>query len=405
MYVRIPRIVWNLANLYRTTLAKRVRIVAIVGSFGKTTTTRAVLAALGFPDSRRRGWNSGIGLADAILRIRPWDQHAVIEVAIGGKGEMEGFARLLRPDIAVATCIGSEHLSSLGTLEVTRAEKAKMISAVSSSGLVILNGDDSNVLWMKEFSSAQVVTYGFGESNQVRATDVVDNELSGVRFNLHIDGAIHEVRTHLIGRHMIYPILAAITVARFEGCRLDKTIAALGELEATPNRLQAIDLPSGALLLLDAYKSALETIEVALDTLSRLPANRKILVLGEVEEPPDSQGIVYRALGELVASTADHVIFVGGRRNLSPLRTGATAGGLPRDALMSTRTDPHAVVQALESIGLDAGDIVLIKGRSTQHLERVALILSGQTVTCAARLCSRRHDCATCPLLRSKASF
>ena len=398
-YKRVPHLVLPLAGIYRRTLLRHVRVIAVVGSFGKTTTSRALLTALGLDDSKHTGSNSGTGLADAILRIRPRSKHAVIEAAISDTGQMEDHARLLRPNIAVVTCIGSEHMTSLGSLETTRAEKAKMVAAIPSSGLVVLNGDDANVLWMRDQSRARVVTYGFGELNDVRATDVVDDDLSGVRFNLQIDGQTYAIRTRLIGRHMIYPILAAMTVAYEEGVDLSQCIASLERLAPTHNRLQPIQLPdSGAWILMDAYKSALETIDVALDSLSELTATRKIVVMGDVEEPPGSQGPIYKALGRRLAEVADYVIFVGGKKAFRSLRGGATPRGLSPDAVAHIRTGPHAIAQKLEEIGLRSEDILLIKGRNSQHLERVALLLRGREVTCSASSCVRKHDCESCPL-------
>ena len=69
--------------------------------------------------------NAWTSVAMAVLRIRPSQRHAVIEVGIGGRGQMEQYARLLRPDLTVVTSIGSEHHGSLGSLEVTRAEKVR----------------------------------------------------------------------------------------------------------------------------------------------------------------------------------------------------------------------------------------------------------------------------------------
>jgi UDP-N-acetylmuramoyl-tripeptide--D-alanyl-D-alanine ligase len=373
----------------------------VVGSFGKTTTARAVSAALGFTSPSYVGLNSGVALASAVLRIKPGSHHAVIEVGIDGKGQMEGYARLIRPNIAVVTSIGSEHHTSLGTLEVTRTEKAKMISALPPSGLAVLNGDDPNVLWMRDSARAPVLTYGFGEANHVMASEVVQDELSGVRFQLHIEGEVHDVRTRLIGRHMIYPILAAVAVSRAEGRNIGRVLTALERLEPTWNRLQPIRHASGALLLLDAYKGALETIQTALDTLDQLPAERKIVVLGDVEEPQGSQGPIYKELGKRVAEVAMRVVFVGGKTNFNRLKVGTTAGGLPREALTNIRTNPLEAAQVLEA-DLRLGDLVLIKGRCTQHLERVALVLLGKKVGCRTRFCPRRHSCETCPLMQRR---
>lgn len=157
----------------------------------------------------------------------------------------------------------------------------------------------------------------------------------------------------------------------------------------------------GALLLLDAYKGALETIQTALDTLDQLPAERKIVVLGDVEEPQGSQGPIYKELGKRVAEVAMRVVFVGGKTNFNRLKVGTTAGGLPREALTNIRTNPLEAARMLEA-DLRLGDLVLVKGRCTQHLERVALVLLGKKVGCTTRFCPRRHSCETCPLLQRR---
>jgi len=401
-FALVRPVCWIAADLYRRTLARRARVVVVVGSFGKTTTTRAVRAALGLPASRFVGQNAGTAIAVGVLNLRPGSSRGALEVGIGRCGEMVGHARLIRPDIVVVTSIGSEHLSSLGTLEVTREEKAEMLRALPASGTAILNGDDPNVLWMRRKTQARVITYGFGEEHEVRASGVTQAWPDGTRFRLHVDGETHDLHTRLIGRHMIYPILAAVAVSRAEGLELRTSLSALEGLEPTQNRLQPIRHRSGAFLLLDAYKGALETIHAALDALDELPAERKLVVLGDVEEPPGSQGPIYRELGERMAGIATRVVFVGGKTNFNRLKVGTKAGGLSRDALTNVRTGALEVAEVLKA-DLRPGDLVLIKGRSTQHLERVALTLMGTSVECQRRSCPRRHDCETCPLLGRRA--
>jgi len=142
----------------------------------------------------------------------------------------------------------------------------------------------------------------------------------------------------------------------------------------------------------------LETIEAALDTVLHLPARRRIIVIGDIEEPPGSQGPIYKELGRRLAEVADSVLFIGGKTNFARLKAGMIPEGLPREAIHSLRNQPHAIADFLAG-ELRRDDLVLLKGRSTQHLERVALILSGKDVACSAQVCPWRHDCATCPLL------
>ena len=279
----------QVASLYRRTLARKTRIVTVVGSFGKTTTARAVVAALGGqspPDIQQNAWSF---VAHRLLHIRPHQRHAVIEVGIDGRGQMKAYGRMMRPDITIVTSIGSEHNRSLGTLKATRAEKSEMVRSLPQSGTAVLNGDDPNVRWMKKRTRAQVITFGFNEMNDMRASDVILDWPHGTRFKLHVDAQTHNLRIRLIGRHMVYPILAAVAVALSEGFRLEQILPALEALPPTPGRLQPMRLASGAYVLRDDYKSTLETIEAALDVFSQIPAHRRIVVLGEVSEPPGSQ--------------------------------------------------------------------------------------------------------------------
>jgi UDP-N-acetylmuramoyl-tripeptide--D-alanyl-D-alanine ligase len=156
-------------------------------------------------------------------------------------------------------------------------------------------------------------------------------------------------------------------------------------------------LPGGATLLRDEYKSTLETVHAALDAFSHTRAARRGVVLGEVSEPPASQGPIYRELGMRVASMADYAVFVGG--NFQRYAAGAVKGGLPRSALFNAKTSARKAAEHLRR-ELKAGDAVLIKGRDTQRLDRIALALKGRNVQCDIGFCDARIVCCEdCPML------
>lgn len=389
----------RLASLYRVTAIRGTRIVAVVGTFGKSTTTNAVVTALGgtpYPGSQR---NVSSFVARGLFRIRPGDRHAVLEVGIGGIGEMAPYARMVRPDITVVTSIGSEHHTTLGTLEKTREEKAAMVRILPPSGITVLNGDDPNVMWMRGETPARVVTFGFGETNDVRAENVsLADWPDGTRFTLHAGGESRDVRTRLIGRPMIYPILAAVAVALAEGFTLDRVLPGLEALETIPGRLEPVRLSNGATILRDDFKSALETVEAALDVLAGIPATRRIVVLGPVTEPPREQGDMYRQLGRRIGGIATRAIFMCGKRNAS-CSAGATAAGMPPAAIVKTQRDIFKVTEELRG-NLGPGDVVLIKGGNNLRLDRISLMLAGRTVRCRIRTCTTKAaSCYHCPML------
>lgn len=387
-----------LARLYRRTAVRNTRVIAVVGSFGKSTTTRAVAAALRVPSHDRMLFNAFAQVAFALLRIRRSQRHAVIEVGIAAPGEMADYARAVRPDVTVVTAIGSEHHRSLGTLEATRAEKARMIRILPPTGVAVLNGDDPNVMWMTGQTQARAITFGFGAGCDVRATNLRLDWPDGSRFRVAAFGEERDVTVQLIGRHMIYPVLAAIAVSHLEGFGLDETLSELRSLPPTAGRMQPIALPNGATVLRDDYKSSLETMHAALDVLAEIPARRRIVLFGDVSEPRGSQSAIYQELGRRVAGIAAHLIVVG--HSLQSYGAGARKAGMSRAALHDGGRGPHQAAAILQPL-LAPGDVVLIKGRHTEKLDRVRLRLQGERVLCGINFCSLRTvQCDACPMLR-----
>jgi UDP-N-acetylmuramyl pentapeptide synthase len=389
----------GVAGLYRRTFLRRTRVAAVVGSFGKTTATRAVVSALGGSPADLARANSGGWIALALFHLRPGTRHGVIEVGIYGPGQMARYARVVRPDISVVTSIGSEHQRSLKTIERTRDEKAEMVRVLPPSGLAVLNGDDPNVSWMAGETRAPVMTFGFGERNDVRATAVALDWPHGTRFTLHTPLESRDVRVRLIGRTMVRAILAAVAVALNEGHGLDEVLARLETLAPTPGRLQPVRLPNGVTLLRDEFKAPAETIDAALDVLAEIPAPRRVIVMGDVSEPVGSQGGIYRRLGARAAQVSSRAVVVAGGGNGAAFRTGARQGGLRADAVVMVDRSVRRAVEAVES-DLAPGDVILIKGRDTQRLERVALALMGREVNCDLVYCNvLLTRCDACPML------
>ena len=375
-----------------------------MGSFGKTTTTRSLFAALGMPENPGLDGNSGISLARNIRRIRPRDRFAVLETGISCPGQMQKNADMVRPDIVVVTSIGSEHNRSFKTLEATRREKSLMVAALDeTTGLAVLNGDDPNVLWMAGQTRARYVTFGLGAENDVRAVDVRLDWPRGTRFTLRVGNEETEVVSPFYGEKMIYPVLAAAAVAREAAVDLASALARIEALSAFRGRLQPIVLDSGAIVLRDDYKSAEETIYAALDLVESIPARRKFVVMGDVNEPRGNQRELYRQIGQRIGRVATHAFFVCSRKMYRHYLQGCNASGMAADRAIHADNGALAeLASAIEAYALAEGDIILVKGRDNQRLERLTYALQGGTPRCDLKFCDARSVyCGICPMLDS----
>jgi UDP-N-acetylmuramoyl-tripeptide--D-alanyl-D-alanine ligase len=401
-----PRIA-PLARLYRRRIIPRTCIIAVVGSLGKTTTRRMVAAGLGGRVPRQPDENCNHWIAIALFRVGPWHKEAVMEVGISTPGEMAPIADFLKPNIVVVTSIRhSEHNRTLRTLEETRIAKADMVRSLPAAGTAILNGDDPHVMWMATQTKARVITFGMGPDNEVRATDVRIDGTVGTRFTLHAAGTAREVRINLLGKHLVYTALAAVAVALLRGRTLDETVTLLQAVDPAPHRMRPLQLTGGITVIGDDFKSPLETIIAALDTFAAIPARRHVVVLGNIEYPPGPQGPLYKELGRRLSPWADRVLLIGSNR-LKSVITGAEAAGMDRSKFTYAGSSIDGTIALLRR-ELKEGDVVLVKGTSSQRLERVILALQGRTVRCPLKTChvNTAVRCAECPVLeRGSAAF
>ena len=400
IFYRTRPLLFALARLYRSTLARRMRVITVVGTFGKTTTTRAIFHALGERADRwmERNANTQGTVAWSLLRQPPWRKHVVIETGVIEPGVMAGYGRVLRPDIVVVTCIGSEHLDSFEDLEHLRAEKAAAVRGLSPDAVAILNHDDPHVRWMAGETRARVVWYGYEGDCDLQAGDWENNWPHGGILSLASRHGHHRVQSQLTGRQSSYALLAAMTVAMVEDRDLSLAAAGLATLTPTPSRMQRCLVPGNVWVLRDDFKATLETVHAALDALAGVPG-RIIVVLGGIDSPPKPQRPCYRAVAARAASLADEIVIVGQTWPLYAAELERQRKGPARLQVV------HAARHVAEATAylrgrIKSGDVVFIKGRKPEHLARIALALEGREVRCSVEAC-RLHfqNCDDCALL------
>ena len=388
-----------LAALYRRTVLRKVKIISVIGSLGKTTSCRAIAAVVG--DTKLQGYsNFKNSIVRNMLKHGPSSPYAVLETAVGGPGLMAGYHAMLKPDIVVVTSIASEHILTFGSLENTRAEKVGMLRALPPGKTAILNADDPNVMWMAEYTRARIITYGTVEGSDIRSVNIRISPPDGMEFDVESGGKSYHLRIPLLGRHMVYSALAALAVATSEGMDIPAACRFLQELKPMEARMNAVSLPSGAILIRDDYKATRESVWRALETLEEYPAKRKILVLGGVSEIFNEERYkFYRDLGSRIARAADHAFLYLQKNAFRRCRIGAVETGMSPEQITRISFDPLSIVSLLPD-DLGSGDIILIKGRTDYKISRLSLALMGKTVNCRLMSCSvTTSHCDECSML------
>ena len=352
------------------------RVVAVTGSAGKTTTKEAIAAALGakFNVLKSQGnLNNAFGLPLQLLRLKREHEVAVVEMGMNHPGEIAVLARIAAPDWGVVTNVGTAHIENFaeGQAGIARS-KFELVAALPASGIAFLNCDDAYVSQFGRDFQGRVVYFGAGPCADVRLIEA-NEDLDGLHVKFRAGAREGQLTLHLLGAHNASNALAGLAVALEAGVELDAALAAVELLTAGDKRGQVIEI-GGATILNDSYNSNPEALRSMIRTLAARPAQRRILVAGEMLEQGEHGPALHAACGKAAAEAGlDLVAGVGG--NAEHLATAACAGGVAAIFL----PDAEAAGRWLRN-RLRPGDVVLVKGSRGVHLERaIEALLNEQT--------------------------
>jgi UDP-N-acetylmuramoyl-tripeptide--D-alanyl-D-alanine ligase len=274
------------------------------------------------------------------------------------------------PDIAVITNCGAEHLEGLDDLQGVCQENATIIRGLNPDGLLVVNGDDRQLLEAVRSYPGERITFGFSSGNDLFASDVICT-LHGTEFS--VNGCERRVFVPMLGRHTASNALAAIAVAR-KLCVPDEAIfAGLAGAHGPEMRLQLSQV-GGVTLLNDAYNANPNSMTAALETLAALPTRgRRIAVLGEMRELGEQSEKYHREVGEYAAAKGklDMLLCVGdGARWIAE----SAAQGIEVVYPFADSTLAAAQIPSL----LHDGDLILLKASRGIRLEKVAAAIAGR---------------------------
>lgn len=359
-----------------------VPLIGVTGSVGKTSTKELIATVLSrrYRVLRNPGnLNAITGMPLALLGLTPDVQVAVVEMALYDSGDIATMVKIARPRIGVVTNIGVSHMERLGSQAALIANKGDLVAGLPPDGHAILNGDDANVRGMQSRTTAHVVTYGLNDDNDIRATEVESEGLSGISFRLMLPGERPvRVRLPLLGRHSVHTALAATSVARALGLALPDILAGL-EGEQTQLRLYTVPGPNGAILIDDTYNSSPQSTLAALNLLEELDATRRIAVLADMLELGVYEADGHTRAGQRAAAVVDRLYTYGSRSAITA--EAATMAGMDKDQVFAFAPErKDALAQQLRA-DLRPGDVVLIKGSRGMHMETLIDALRTEPAT------------------------
>jgi UDP-N-acetylmuramoyl-tripeptide--D-alanyl-D-alanine ligase len=358
------------------TLATAVRkmwgktAIAVTGSMGKTTTKEAMahLLAITYRVHRTKGnFNNHFGLPLGLLALEPAYDLAVVEMGMSHAGEISALARIALPNQAVVTNVAPVHLESFDSIAGIARAKYELIAALPHGGTAVLNADDEYVCQFGRDLKGKVVMFGLKPTADVRAENIEVLGPEGTRFDLVSREMRQPVQSPLLGKHNVYNVLAAAAIALEHGITPSEIAEALPSLQPADKRGQVVQV-GNITVLYDCYNSSPKALMAAVDILAAMPAQRRIVVAGEMLELGPTGEQLHRECGRYMAGThpGGKLDFLLGVRGLAkPMVEAAGEAGMKAEFVATPE-------EAGEWLAHEAreGDVVLLKASRGVKLEK-----------------------------------
>lgn len=261
----------KLANHHRNQLG--IPVIALTGSNGKTTTKELINSVLSkkYKTTATLGnLNNHIGVPLTLLSMNKNTEVGIVEMGANHAKEIEFLSEIANPDYGYITNFGSAHLEGFGSLEGVVKAKSELYDYLRAKNKkVFVNpNDEKQIAKTKDIESI-----------------IFDKSIKFIEANPFVKLSYNntEILSNLIGAYNFANISAAITIGNYFNVTTELIKEAIENYVPSNNRSQVINTKTNRIIL-DAYNANPTSMKAALESFSKLQANNKTIILGDMFE-------------------------------------------------------------------------------------------------------------------------
>lgn len=359
--------------------AKKMRVIGITGTNGKTTTTyliREILTRAGFK----------VGLIGTIQMMIGDEVYPVHNTTPNVMDLQKTFAEMLSKNVdyvvmevsshaiaenriagidfnvAVFTNLTQDHLDYHKTMENYRNTKAKLFARAKD--FVIVNVDDAAGAVMLDNATCKKITYSIESNSDFRAENV-DVHAGGTSFTVND----LNLNLHLTGKFNVYNALSAVAVARAENISSNTVKAALEAFKSVSGRFERVYADIPFTIIVD-YAHTPDGVKNVIETARQIVKNKIITVFGCGGDRDNTKrpimGRLAAELSDIVIATSDNPRSENPESILREIEIGIKEkiGGKQYECIPDRKA---AIFRAVEIA--TAGDIILILGKGHENYQ------------------------------------
>jgi UDP-N-acetylmuramoyl-L-alanyl-D-glutamate--2,6-diaminopimelate ligase len=187
-------------------------------------------------------------------------------------------------DVAVFTNLTQDHLDYHKTMDEYKRAKSLLFAQLGNTfnhqhpKFAVLNADDQASEMYSRATAAHIVTYGIDMKADIQAKDIQMTS-SGTSFNLIIETEIYPVQMQLIGKFSVYNVLASIAASLVSGIEINQIIKSIESVEGVSGRFELVNAGQDFTVIVD-YAHTPDSLENVLKTIQHIAKKKVFVIVG-----------------------------------------------------------------------------------------------------------------------------
>lgn len=374
----------EMARSFYKPKGKRVKVIGVVGTNGKTTTTfmlKSILESAGYKAgvigtlgafylkaevAPELTTPNAIGFYEILCNMaNAGVEYAVVELSAHAI-EQQRLGNLKFECLIFTNCT-QDHLDYFK--DFCAYEKTKMsVFSKKNCCFAVVNSDDATGIKIIKSSDAKVFTYGLENPSDVFAINV-SSGVDGVSFIINAFDEISKLYYKGAGRFNVYNALSAATCASVLGIPIKAIKDGLNLLKCVPGRMEFVERFNGGNVFID-YAHTPDGLENLLKTVKEITKGKLILVFGcggnRDKEKRPIMGEIAGKYADFSVITSDNPRFEEPYQIISQIEKGLRKISL---SYITIQNRKMAIGYALTK--LRSGDTLVVAGKGAEDYQEI----------------------------------
>ena len=349
-----------------------IPIVGITGSNGKTVVKEWLYQLLSpqmIATRSPRSYNSQIGVPLSVWLLDEHSQVGIFEAGISQKGEMQALRDIIQPTVGVLTNLGSAHQENFSSMEEKCLEKLKLFHDTKA---IVYPLDDETVrscVAKYDYKGEQIA---WSMKDQGAKMYVNNVEKSGISTTVSyvFDGKEGRYTLPFIDEASVENSVTCAAIALHLGLDVEQIAERMPAIEPVAMRLEVKEGQHGCTLINDSYNSDVNSLDIALDFMSRRPdhaGRKRTLILSDIYQSGKAGEALYKEVSDLAKTRGvQKIIGIG-----PEISANADVIDIPEKHFFA---DCHEFIASPE-FGCLHDEVILLKGARKFSFDRLTELL------------------------------